>query len=65
MTDVPRIRVEEARRRVTAGEAVLVCAYDDEEKCGRFPLEGALTPRQLESRLDSIPKDRPLIFYCA
>jgi len=64
MTDVPRIDVDEARRRVSGGEAVLVCGYEDEEKCRRVRLEGALTLRQLEAQLDAVPKDRALIFYC-
>jgi hypothetical protein len=64
-TDAPRIDPAEARRLVTAGRARLVCAYDDEEKCGRMRLDGAITLGQLESELASIPKDQTLIFYCA
>jgi hypothetical protein len=32
MAEIPRIGVEEARRKTAAGEAVLVCAYTDEPK---------------------------------
>jgi hypothetical protein len=65
MTDVPRIGVEEARRRVEAGEALLVCAYADEAKCHRMRLEGSILLSELESRRPSLPRDQPIIFYCA
>jgi hypothetical protein len=58
-----RIDVAEARRKVTAGEAILVCAYDD-ARCDRLRLEGATTLPQLQARIDTIPKDREIIFYC-
>ena len=60
----PRIPVEEARRKVVAGEALLVCAYDD-DRCKQFDLEGSMTRKELESRLPSIPRDTQIIFYCA
>jgi hypothetical protein len=60
----PRIPVEEARRKVVAGEALLVCAYDD-ERCKQLDLEGSITRKELESRLTSIPRDTEIIFYCA
>jgi hypothetical protein len=59
-----RIPAAEARREVAAG-ALLVCAYDDEEKCRQNRLEGSITLAELEKRADSVPKDRELIFYCA
>jgi len=65
MADAPRIGVEEARRKVSSGEALLVCAYGDEAKCGSIRLEGSTTLTELQSRLGSLPKDREIIFYCA
>ena len=62
---VPRVAVEEARRKVTAGEALLVCAYGDDVKCGQVGLEGSITLTELESRRPSLPKDKEIIFYCA
>jgi hypothetical protein len=64
MPDVARISVEDAREHVKRG-ALLVCAYDDEEKCHRMKLEGSMTLRELEGRLPSLPKDHEIIFYCA
>jgi hypothetical protein len=63
MADVERIGVEEARRKLQAGQALLVCAYDDEEKCNKIKLEGAISLRALEARPPS--KQQELIFYCA
>ena len=63
--DVPRIDVDEARRKVAGGEALLVCGYEDEGKCARIRLEGSITLSELQARLPSLPKEQELIFYCA
>lgn len=65
MPEVERISAEEARRKVQNGEAVLVCAYEDEAKCATMRLEGALSLRDFRATLPSLPKDREIIFYCA
>jgi hypothetical protein len=65
MADVSRIGVEEARRKVAAGGALLVCAYDDEEKCKRVSLDGSINMTQLAARAATLPKDQEIIFYCA
>lgn len=65
MTEVERISAEEARRRVQRGEAVLVCAYEDEAKCGTMRLDGAITLSELRRTLPSLAKDREIILYCA
>lgn len=59
-----RIDVERARERVEAG-ALLVCAYDDEEKWRKNRLEGAISFSDCKAREKSMPKGRELIFYCA
>jgi hypothetical protein len=60
-----RIEVEEARRKVSAGDALLVCGYTDEAKCDRIRLEGAISLKQFEERAAGLSKDREIIFYCA
>ena len=65
MAEVSRIGVEEARRKVAAGGALLVCAYDDEEKCKKVNLQGSINMTQLASRVATLPKDQEVIFYCA
>ncbi len=65
MVEISRVSVQEARRQVAAGRALLVCAYPDEEKCNRMKLEGSITLSELQARLAALPKDQQLIFYCA
>jgi hypothetical protein len=60
-----RIGVEEARRKVRGGEALLVCAYADESACDRIKLEGAISLREFRERADALPKDQEIVFYCA
>jgi hypothetical protein len=62
---VERVGAGEARRKVAEGRAVLVCAYEDEDKCRRLKLEGAHTLRELEAGMSTLPRSRELIFYCA
>lgn len=65
MSDVERVPVEEAKERVDSGAALLVCAYDSEEKFQTVHLEGAISLSEFRTRLPSLPKDREIIFYCA
>jgi hypothetical protein len=65
MAEVPRIDVDEARRRVAAGEALLVCGYADEAKCAQMKLEGSITLSQLQSRLPGLAKTQEIIVFCA
>jgi hypothetical protein len=62
---VERVSVEEARREVEAGRALLVCAYEDESKCRQMRLENAVSLNDLQRRVDSVPRNQTLIFYCA
>lgn len=63
--DIPRIDVEAARTRVQAGQALLVCAYDDEQKCRSMLLEDAITLGELEARRGDLPPQQDIILYCA
>ena len=65
MSEVARISVEEARQRVQAGSALLVCAYDSDEKFQKMRLEGAFSLSEFRSRLSTFAKDQEIIFYCA
>ncbi len=64
MAAVERIDPRQAREHIRGG-ALLVCAYDDEQKFRDNHLEGALSMSEFRSRTGSIPKDREIIFYCA
>lgn len=65
MAEPIRISPEEARQRMTSGSALLVCAYEDEEKCNRLLLEDSVSLTAFKSNLRGVPKDREIIFYCA
>ena len=65
MSDIERIPPEEAIEKVAQGEALLVCAYEDEEKCRALGIEESLTLEDLERMLPSLSRDRVLVFYCA
>jgi hypothetical protein len=63
--DVERIDSERARADVTHGNALLVCAYDTQEKFLKNHLGGALSLEDLAAMEDELPRDREIIFYCA
>jgi len=65
MPETIRVTPMDARQKVTSGAALLVCAYDDEQKFQQFHLEGALSFTQFQSRLPSLQKGGEIIFYCA
>jgi hypothetical protein len=60
-----RISPEETRKRVLSGAALLVCAYDDDEKFKRNQLEGAASFNAFKTRAAELSKGQEIIFYCA
>jgi hypothetical protein len=63
--DVDRISVEEARRKVNASQALLVCAYEDEAKCKVLNLDGSISLTNFQSKAAALPKNQEIIFFCA
>jgi hypothetical protein len=63
MTEALRISAEEARKKVTSGEALLVCAYEDVEKFRRIHLEGAISLQDFKTRLPALSREQEIIFY--
>ena len=63
MVEVARVSVQDARENMAGGQALLVCAYDSDEKFSRFHLEGAISLSEFKSRADEISKEQELIFY--
>ena len=47
------------------GQAILVCAYDSDEKFNKMRLQGAIPLSTFKDKLKSIGKDQMIIFYCA
>ena len=66
---VERISTEEAHRRHESDQddVLLVCAYEDEDKCRDMLIEDSLTLKELKDkeRDQELPKDQDIIFYCA
>jgi rhodanese-related sulfurtransferase len=61
-----RISAQEARRHLQAdSNALLVCAYDSDEKFRQNRLDGAISLADFQARERTLPKDREVIFYCA
>jgi len=65
MSELIVVTPDDVYKKVQSGTALLVCAYDHEEQFLKFRLEGAISLKDLESRLSKLPKDQEIIFYCA
>lgn len=64
-SNVPRITPAEARRRMDSGKAILVCAYEPDEKFQQMHLAGAESLNHFRARLPDMPREQEIIFYCA
>lgn len=65
MSELIVITSDDAYMKARSGAALLVCAYDDDERFVRFNLEGAISLKDFESMIPELSKDREIIFYCA
>jgi rhodanese-related sulfurtransferase len=65
MSEIQRIPPKEVHDKVTAGKALLVCAYEEPVKFAQMHLEGAISIQEFRARRSSLPKDQEIIFYCA
>jgi len=63
-SEVTRVSPVEARRRMNAGQAILVCGYEPDEKFQAMHLQGAESFRHFRDRLAHIKKEQEVIFYC-
>ena len=59
-----RVSVADVRVRLSSSDALVVCAYEDQQKCEQIRLAGALTFDELKAMATSLSTDRELIFYC-
>jgi hypothetical protein len=65
MSEVIRITPEETFQKLRAGKALLVCAYDSDERFRSLQLEGAISLAALKAKLPSLSKEQEIVFYCA
>lgn len=63
MSEPVRATPEETRKKVLAGKALLVCAYETDEKFMKTHIEGAISLNDFKKRTDSLSKDQEIIFY--
>lgn len=61
----PKIDVKQARHDVDVSDALLVCAYDSQDKFASNHLQNAIPLGELRSKEDELSKQRELVFYCA
>ncbi len=59
-----RLSAEEARQKVVSGAALLICAYESDEKCRAMLLEGAIFLSEFRNIAASLSKETEVIFYC-
>jgi len=64
-TSTKRIDPKDAHEHMNSNAAMLVCAYDAEEKFEQNHLKGAISLVEFGSQADWLPKDKEIIFYCA
>jgi len=63
MTDVARISSQETEGKVKSGDAILVCAYGNDEKFAQNHLAGAISLAAFQAKTNSLPKGQEIIFY--
>ena len=63
MSHIERVSAEAVRGKVTSGNALLVCAYDDDGKYGRMNLEGSVSLSKFKSEISGTAKEREIFFY--
>lgn len=64
MSEIRRVSVQEVRRKILSGSALLlVCAYATEEAFQAMHLEGGISFPDFAERLPSLPKDAEIVFY--
>ena len=64
MSNITRVSAIDVRDRVASGDALLVCAYDSDDKFMANRLEGAISLSEFQSRLPGLSKETELVFYC-
>ena len=63
MSPVDLIDAREAFEHVKNNAALLICAYESDEKFHKLHLEGAIPLSEFQSLSATVGKDQELIFY--
>jgi hypothetical protein len=60
-----RISVRDVQQKLARHEgALVVCAYDDDQKWRGAGVSGSIPFSQLQAKLNTLPKTQEIIFYC-
>jgi len=65
MGNISRLTAETVREGVLAGDTLLVCAYESDEKFGSYKLEGAIPLSAFKKKAEGLDKNTRIVFYCA
>jgi hypothetical protein len=60
-----RVPASIIREKISDNAALLVCAYDDDDKFSQFHLDGAIGLSEFKTRAGRIDPDMDIYFYCA
>ena len=63
MSAPKRVSPQEARSKLQAGQALLVCAYESDVKFRQTALDGAIAFSEFERRKASLPRAMEIVFY--
>ena len=63
--DIIRIDPDTAHKWVTAGKALLVCAYESDLAFKAARLEGAMRIQAFEAMAPKLDRNQEIIFYCS
>ena len=63
MSQIPLIEAQDAFEHVENKSALLICAYESDEKFHKLQLEGAISLSEFQSISATLDKDKELIFY--
>lgn len=64
MSEIERIEPQPAHQHSRESDALLICAYEDEDKCRDMALSGSIPLARLSGRERELDKGTELIFYC-
>jgi len=64
MASAPRMAAKDVKDRMGAGaDLILVCAYDDDQKCNQLRLPGSVSLNQLRAREQGLSQAQEIVFY--
>ncbi len=64
MANYELISVHQAHKDVESGKALLVCAYESDEKFNNNALKAAISLKDFQQKEKGLAKDKEIIFYC-